>query len=87
MRFRKSNAERLAPANARRQGDITRLAFVLLGREAAIEFLNADNTELGARPLDLAIASESGCALVEAELGRLTCRTAAPDAPMEMQVR
>ena len=74
MRFRKSNAERLAPDSARRQGDITRLAFTLLGREAAIEFLNSENTELGARPLDLAIASESGCAVVEAELGRLTCR-------------
>ena len=74
MNFRKSNAERLAPANARRQGDITRLAFVLLGREAAIEFLNSENAELGGRPLDLAIASESGCASVEAELGRMTCR-------------
>ena len=79
MRFRKSNAERLAPANARRQGDITRLAFVLLGREAAIEFLNSESAELGGRPLDLAIASESGCAVVEAELGRLTCRQAKPE--------
>lgn len=74
MRFRKSNAERLAPDIARRQGDITRLAFTLLGREAAIEFLNSENAELGARPLDLAIASESGWAHVEAKLGRMTCR-------------
>ena len=81
MRFRKSNAERLAPDSARRQGDITRLAFTLLGREAAIEFLNNENTELGARPLDLAIASESGCAVVEAELGRMTCRPPRDHAP------
>ena len=76
MRFRRSNAERLPPASARRQGDITRLALTLLGREAAIEFLNSENAELGGRPLDLAIASEAGCAVVEAELGRLTCRPA-----------
>jgi hypothetical protein len=37
-------------------------------------FLNSENASLGARPLDLAIASESGCASVEAELGRMTCR-------------
>jgi hypothetical protein len=74
MRFRKSNAERLAPASARRQGDITRLALVLLGRDAAIDFLNADNPALGARPLDLAIASEAGCAQVEGELRRMSCR-------------
>ena len=84
MNFRKSNAERLAPANARRQGDITRLAFVLLGREAAIEFLNSENAELGGRPLDLAIASESGCAVVEAELGRLTCRPAKPKGDLQV---
>lgn len=81
MRFRKSNAERLAPASARRQGDITTLAFVLLGREPAIAFLNADNAALGARPLDLAIASDAGCAEVEAELRRMTCREGAAAAP------
>ena len=85
MNFRKSNAERLAPANARRQGDITRLAFVLLGREAAIEFLNSENAELGGRPLDLAIASESGCAVVEAELGRLTCRPAKAERDLHVE--
>lgn len=79
MRFRKANAERLAPASARRQGDITSLAFVLLGRDPAIAFLNGENAALGARPLDLAIASESGCARVEAELRRMTCRETAPE--------
>lgn len=80
MRFRRSTAERLAPASARRQGDITTLAFVLLGRDPAIAFLNGDNAALGARPLDLAIASDAGCAEVEAELRRMTCRETAPQA-------
>ena len=61
----------MEPDSARRQGDITRLAFQLLGREQAIAFLNGANAELGARPLDLATASALGCASVEAALGRL----------------
>ena len=71
MRFRKANAQRLPPADARRQGEITQLAYLLLGREAAIEFLNTAHAGLGARPLDLAIASDEGRNSVEAELGRL----------------
>lgn len=71
MRFRKSQTERLAPDLARRQGEITRLAFLLLGREAAIAFLNTAHAELGGRPLDLATASDAGRNSVEAELGRL----------------
>ena len=74
MRFRRSNAPRLDSESARRQGAITLLAFHLLGREGAIDFLNTENAELGARPLDLAIASAEGCASVEAALGRLTLR-------------
>jgi uncharacterized protein (DUF2384 family) len=72
MNFRKANQERLSSDSARRQGDITTLALTLLGREPAIAFLNGENAELGARPLDLAIASEEGRALVEAALGRMT---------------
>ena len=60
MRFRRSGGPRLEPASAQRQGAITRLAFHLLGREGAIAFLNNDNAELGARPLDLATASAAG---------------------------
>jgi uncharacterized protein (DUF2384 family) len=71
MHFRKANAQRLPPADARRQGEITQLAFLLLGREAAIAFLNTDHAGLGGRPLDLAIASDEGRNTVEAELGRL----------------
>jgi hypothetical protein len=74
MHFRKNDAPRLSPAEARRQGQITHLAFLLLGREPAMAFLNDDNARLGGRPLDLAMASEEGCANIEAELGRLTCR-------------
>lgn len=72
MRFRRSSTPKLDPDGARRQGEITRLAFLLLGRDRAIEFLNSENAELGARPLDLAIASADGRDSVEAVLGRLT---------------
>ncbi|WPZ07619.1 antitoxin Xre/MbcA/ParS toxin-binding domain-containing protein [Pelagerythrobacter marinus] len=76
-RFHRSRAPRLEPDKARRQGQITQLALVLLGREKAIDFLNSDNAELGARPLDLATESAAGCASVEATLGRMTLRPAA----------
>lgn len=56
---------------ARRQGEITRLAFLVLGRETAIDFLNTAHVGLGGRPLDLAIASDQGRNSVEAEIGRL----------------
>jgi len=70
-RFRRANAPRLAPADARRQGDITRLALQALGRDRAIAFLNSKHEELGARPLDLATASEAGWTRVREELHRL----------------
>ncbi|HEY6817498.1 MAG TPA: antitoxin Xre/MbcA/ParS toxin-binding domain-containing protein [Croceibacterium sp.] len=69
--FRKAQGPRLEPEQARRQGDITRLAFLLLGRDAAIAFLNTDNAELHGRPLDLATASDDGRNQVEAAIGRL----------------
>jgi len=71
MKFRRTNAQRLAPDQARRQGEITQLAFLSLGRETAIAFLNTDHTELGGRPLDLATACDAGRNAVEAEIGRL----------------
>jgi uncharacterized protein (DUF2384 family) len=74
MRFRRANSPRLDSDSARRQGEITQLAFHLLGREGAIEFLNNEHAELGARPLDLATASAAGCATVEEALGRMTVR-------------
>lgn len=69
-RFRRADAPRLQPDCARRQGDITRMAFQLLGRDGAIRFLNDDNAELGTRPLDMATASAAGFAQVEAMLIR-----------------
>jgi hypothetical protein len=58
--FRKSRAP-LAPADARRQGDISQLAFMTMGgRDPAIAFLNSENTELGGRPIAIAIASPEG---------------------------
>jgi uncharacterized protein (DUF2384 family) len=64
----------IPPEQVARQGDIARLAFLLLGRERAIEFLNGDHAGLGGRPLALATASEAGRARVEAELGRMNYR-------------
>ena len=71
MRFRKAFVPRMDPAHARRQGDITRLAFLVLGREAAIAFLNTAHAGLGGRPLELATASDEGRNSVEAEIGRI----------------
>ena len=68
MHFRKStrNQVRLPKDAAVRQGDITSLAFSLLGgRDAAIAFLNSDNAELGGRPIDLATDNAEGYAAVE----------------------
>jgi len=65
--------------HAARQGEITRLAFLLLGREQAIAFLNTDHAGLGGRPLALATASADGHASVEAELSRMTCRAPRAD--------
>ncbi len=59
---------------AARQGDITRLAFQILGRDEAIAFLNTDNPLLGGRPLELATQSAAGQRHVEAELTRLDLR-------------
>ena len=79
----------IAPDRAKRQGEITQLAFMLLGRERAIAFLNADHAELGGRPLALATETDEGRSRVEAELGRMSFRQSGswvappllPDAP------
>lgn len=57
--------------HAVRQGDIARLAFLSLGRDEAIAFLNTDNARLGGRPLAIATQSPAGEANVQAELYRL----------------
>lgn len=65
--FRPSKlASPLSKDVAKRQGQITSLAFALLGgRDAALAFLNDGNDALGGRPLDLAMASDKGYRLVE----------------------
>ena len=57
---------RLDKGEAARQGEITHLAFGLLGgRDAALGFLNGEDAGLGGRPLDIAMASREGFVVVE----------------------
>ena len=56
---------------AARQGSIASLAFRILGKDAAIVFLNAEHSGLGGRPIALATQSKAGEAIVRAELARL----------------
>lgn len=79
-RRRRPRAVPIPADEAARQGAISRLAFLLLGREDAIAFLNAAHEGLGGRPLALATASAAGLAAVEAELGRMTYHGLAEDA-------
>ena len=58
--FRKARTP-LPRDEVQRQGDISQLAFLHMGgRDPAIAFLNADDAELGGRPLALATASDAG---------------------------
>jgi len=66
--FRKSRVP-FALDDARRQGDISQLAYLVMGgRDAAIAFLNAENEELGGRPIALATASAEGYEKVAAAI-------------------
>lgn len=66
--FRKSGTP-LARDDARRQGDISQLAFFVMGgRDPAVAFLNTENVELGGRPLALATASAEGYEQVAAAI-------------------
>lgn len=72
MRARWSDRPKLTPGAAMRQGNVTKLAFELLGgKDAAIAYLNADSVELGGRPLDVAIESAEGFQRVERALSRM----------------
>jgi hypothetical protein len=65
-RFRKRfDGVRLSPEAAARQGKAATAAWMALGKEASIEFLNAHNDDLGGRPIDLAVESPEGLAAVE----------------------
>jgi hypothetical protein len=62
--FRKQRTP-LARDDARRQGDISQLAYLTMGgRDPAIAFLNAEHPALGGRPLAIATASAEGYARV-----------------------
>jgi len=65
---RRPSGPTLSAAAADRQGRILQLAIKALGASEAMAFLNAQHDGLGARPLDLAIASADGFAAVEAAL-------------------
>lgn len=65
---RRNAPPRLTVAASRRQGETTRMAMMVLGRDAAIEFMNSHDEALGGRPIDLAIASDEGRSRVELAL-------------------
>ena len=55
--FRKYRSP-LSLDHARRQGDISQLAYLVMGgRDPAVAFLNGENAALGGRPLAIATAS------------------------------
>lgn len=64
-----------------RQGKISNCAFIVLGREQAIAFLNTDNLTLGGRPLAIATASAEGEELVTREIERLKAVNCVPSSP------
>lgn len=65
-------AVRFPIERAKRQGQITQIAFKQLHtRDRTLAFLNSPDAALGGRPLDIAIASEGGFALVERAIGHL----------------
>ena len=60
-RFFRPKRTPLPRDDARRQGDISQLAFLTMGgRDPAIAFLNTENAALGGRPLAVATASDTG---------------------------
>jgi hypothetical protein len=66
----------LSPDAQEREGRITMRAFVALGRENALAFLNAPDAELGGRPLAIATASVEGERRVDHAIDRLAKRRA-----------
>lgn len=68
---RRNKGSPIPTDHAVRQGNITRLAFVLLGKEAAIAFLNTEQPDLGGRPLAIATSSAAGEATVRTMLREL----------------
>lgn len=65
---RRTKSIHMPTDQAARQGDITRMAILSLGKDAAIAFLNTQLPELGGRPLAVATASEAGAVQVRSML-------------------
>src|SRR3546814_17606571 len=84
--FRRSTEARLLPDQVGRQGQITHLAFRLLGREKAIAFPNAHHAYLGARPLALANAHAAGSVTVVSAL-RQNAPTTRPETRARQTIR
>ena len=81
-RFFRASRIALPREDARRQGDISQLAFLTLGgRDPAIAFLNNENAELGGRPLALATASAEGFEQVAAAIRAWAPASDAPRDP------
>ena len=59
---------RLSAEAATRQGTAVRLALGALPAADVTSFLNTEHSELGGRPIDLAVASDEGLAAVAAML-------------------
>lgn len=78
--FRKKFTEvRLSSVEAARQGRVVRIALEQsAGAEAAVAFLNTHHSELGGRPIDLAVASAAGLLAVERSLAVNRRRAKAP---------
>jgi hypothetical protein len=70
------NAPKLSQDRAVRQGQVTHLAFSLLGgRDSAVAFLNTFSPSLGGRPLDVAMANPEGLANVMSAIRLLAMPT------------
>lgn len=68
-RFFRRSSTPFARDDARRQGDISQLAYLVMGgRDPAVAFLNTENVELGGRPLAVATASAEGYEQVAAAI-------------------
>jgi hypothetical protein len=77
---------RLTPEEAQRQGEAARHAWsAFQDRDRVVAFLNGHDEELGGRPIDLAIASDAGLAVVTDAIN--VSAAEASDTPSDAQGR
>jgi len=70
--FRKRfDMPRLSPEAQQRQGQVSTEAFLALGRDEALRFLNTPDTALGGRPLAVATDSAEGLVKVRQAIGNV----------------